>query len=251
MPEQPQWSERTLDMPPQDPWADPPTVPDRPTAAFTARAKAHPPAAGSAAPTEPHRGGRPVQPQRPGDPDAPTGPRTRPEGVASPATPPTSPYSPPATPPNPPYSAGRASVRPHPRSPQFVAEHEPTGTGWPGAEVPYTRPSMGDLRRGGEWTTAALLWAFVCWGIWALSNDGVWSTKIIIFVVSVIVAGGLFALSRLVGRIVLEKQFHRVRRSARGSHAVASLFLLGVGLAHLQQTDWVMNALGWVIKTVG
>jgi uncharacterized membrane protein YhiD involved in acid resistance len=110
---------------------------------------------------------------------------------------------------------------------------------------------MRELRRGGEWTTAALLWAFVCWGIWALSNDGVWSTKVIIFVVSVIVAGGLFALSRLVGRIVLEKQFHRVRRSARGSHAVASLFLAGVGLAHLQQTDWVMNALSWVLKTVG
>ena len=27
MPEQPQWPERTLDMPPQDPWADPPAAP--------------------------------------------------------------------------------------------------------------------------------------------------------------------------------------------------------------------------------
>src|SRR4051795_1594852 len=75
MPEQPQWSERTLDMPPQDPWADPPTVPDRPTA-------------GSTAPTEPHRASGQVQPQRPGDPGAPPGPPTRPEGVNSPATPP-------------------------------------------------------------------------------------------------------------------------------------------------------------------
>ena len=30
MPEQPQWSERTLDMPPQDPWAEHPTVPSPP-----------------------------------------------------------------------------------------------------------------------------------------------------------------------------------------------------------------------------
>jgi hypothetical protein len=27
MPEQPHWHERTLDMPPQDPWADQPTAP--------------------------------------------------------------------------------------------------------------------------------------------------------------------------------------------------------------------------------
>ena len=32
MPEQPQWSERTLDMPPQDPWAEAPTAPGLPPA---------------------------------------------------------------------------------------------------------------------------------------------------------------------------------------------------------------------------
>jgi hypothetical protein len=228
MPEQPQWSERTLDMPPQDPWADAPAVPEGYSA--------------------PGQTGYHTPPTRP---DGFSGPQTRPDGVAEPQTRPAGPAAAPAPGPGDlPFSAGRASVRPHPRSQPFAAEHEPTGTGWPGAEVPYSRPTMRELRRGGEWTTAALLWAFVCWGIWALSNDGVWSTKIIIFVVSLIVAGGLFALSRLVGRIVLEKQFHRVRRSARGSHAVASIFLAGVGLAHLQQTGWVMDALGWVIKTV-
>ena len=46
---------------------------------------------------------------------------------------------------------------------------------------------------------------------------------------SLIVAAGLFALSRVVGRVVLEKQFGRVRRTARGSHLVAALFLVGVG----------------------
>jgi hypothetical protein len=183
MPEQP-WSERTLDMPPQDPWADPPTAPTVP--------------------------------------NAPAGPHPAP------------------------FSTGRARVDPTPHTQPFTAEHEPTGTGWPGAAVPAPRRSLRDLRRGGEWSTAALLFAFVCWGIWAISGGSDFGSAVIIFALSVVVAGGLFALSRWVGRIVLEKQFHRVRRTARGSHLVAALFLVGVGLAHLQQTDWVMNTFNWI-----
>lgn len=177
MPEQPQWSERTLDMPPQDPWASPTAPPS-------------------------------------------------------------------------PFSTGRARVNPHPRTQPF-AEHEPTGTGWPGAELPPPHHTMRDLRRGGEWTTAALLFAFVCWGIWAIASDGNLTTSVIVFVLSLLVAAGLFVLSRLVGRIVLEKQLHRVRRSARGAHLVASVFLVGVGLAHLRQTDWVMTAYRWVLGLFG
>ena len=192
MAEQPQWSERTLDMPPQDPWADPPT-----------------------APTPPAPAGQPNSGQ--------------------------------------PFSQGRAQVNPHPRTQQFVADHEPTGTGWPGADPPRPRHTLRDLRRGGEWSMAALLFAFVCWGIWALSSGGDrdLATPVIVFLLSVLVAGGLFTLSRWVGRIVLEKQFHRVRRSARGSHLVAAVFLVGVGLAHLQQTDWVMRAFNWVVELIG
>jgi hypothetical protein len=196
MPEQPQWSERTLDMPPQDPWADPPTanVPPRPAA------------------------GPPAQPA-----PAPS-----------------------------PFSSGRAAVNPRPRTQQFAAEHEPTGTGWPGAEAPDERRPLGwhmqQLRRGGEWSFAGLLFAFVCWGIWAISSDGEsLTTPVVVFVVSLLVAAGLFALSRLVGRLVLERQFGRVRRTARGSHLVAGVFLVGVGLAHLQQTEWVMTAFNWIV----
>jgi hypothetical protein len=172
MPEQPQWPERTLDMPPQDPWA---------------------PAPG-------------------------------------------------------PFAAGRARVTPNPRAQRFAAEHEPTGTGWPGAEVPPFRTAARDLRSGGEWTTAAALFAFVCWGLWAIASEGNLLTSVIVFVLSLIVAGGLFALCRLVGRMVLEKHLHRVRRSALGSHLVTSVFLVGVGLAHLQQIDWVMQAYHWVVN---
>jgi hypothetical protein len=67
---------------------------------------------------------------------------------------------------------------------------------------------------------------------------------------SLVVAAGLFALCRLVGRIVLERQFHRVRRSARGAHLVTAIFLVGVGVAFLRQTDWVMTAFHWVADQV-
>jgi len=196
MPEQPQWSERTLDMPPQDPWAEPPTTPVPPRPAST-----------------------------------------------------------PPAPPSP-FSSGRAAVNPRPPTRQFAAEpftaeHEPTGTGWPGAGAPAERHSLGwhvrQLRRGGEWSFAGLLFAFVCWGIWAISTDGELTTPVVVFVVSLLVAAGLFALSRLVGRVVLERQFGRTRRTARGSHIVAGVFLVGVGIAHLRQTEWVMTAVNWTI----
>jgi hypothetical protein len=185
-------------MPPQDPWADPPTasVPPRPAS------------------------GPPAQP-------------------AAPAPPPS------------PFSSGRAAVNPHPRTRQFAAEHEPTGTGWPDDEAPPERRPLGwhigQLRRGGEWSFAGLLFAFVCWGIWAISSDGDLTTPVVVFFVSLLVAGGLFALSRLVGRLVLERQFGRVRRTARGSHIVAGIFLTGVGIAHLRQTEWVMTAFNWTV----
>jgi hypothetical protein len=204
MPEQPQWSERTLDMPPQDPWADPPTaaVPPRPA----------------------------------------SGPPAAPGQTAQP--------KPPAPPPSP-FSSGRASVRQHPSTQQFAAEHEPTGTGWPGAEAPAERHPLGwhvrQLRRGGEWSFAGLLFAFVCWGIWALSATGDLTAPVVVFIVSLLVAAGLFTLSRLVGQLVLERQFGRVRRTARGSHIVAGVFLVGVGVAHLRQTEWVMTAFNWVV----
>ncbi|MFI7541403.1 DNA-directed RNA polymerase II [Actinoplanes sp. NPDC049599] len=199
MPEQPQWSERTLDMPPQDPWADPPTanVPPRPAS------------------------GPPAQP------------------------------APPAPAPSP-FSSGRAAVNPRPRTQQFAAEHEPTGTGWPGEGRPEERRPLGwhlrQLRRGGEWSFAGLLFAFVCWGIWAISSDGKLTAPVVVFIVSLLVAAGLFALSRLVGRLVLERQFGRVRRTARGAHIMAGIFLVGVGVAHLRQTEWVMTAFNWTVE---
>ena len=132
------------------------------------------------------------------------------------------------------------------RSPSV--EHEPTGTGWPDAPAPRRPLSwhLEQLRRGGEWSAAGALFAFVCWGIWAISGRGDLGAPVLIFVLSLLVAVGLFALSRLLGRVVLERQLGRVRRSARGAHMVTAVFLVGLGVAYLQQTEWVMSAWNWV-----
>jgi hypothetical protein len=202
MPEQPQWSERTLDMPPQDPWAEHPTAPGHPA---------------------------PGQ-QQPGAP-----------GQHQPTTP-ISGYNP--------FTQGRAQVNAQPQNTRRYADHDPTGVGWPGAEVPSEHRGMSwrwsELRRGSEWTTAAVLFAFVCWGVWALSGGGSLGTPLIVFAVTLAVAVGVFCLARVVGYVVLERQFGRQRRTARGSHLVTALFLAGVGVADLQQTQWVMDAVHWV-----
>jgi hypothetical protein len=214
MPEQPQWSERTLDMPPQDPWADPPTAQ----------------APSGRAPSGSTPAGRSPVGQLP---------------VAGPPAPGPAPS---------PFTQGRAQVTPRGAG-RYAAEHEPTGTGWPGAQPPPVHRGMSwrwsELRRGGEWTSAAVLFAFVCWGIWAISGGGSLTTAVIVFLVTLCVAVGVFCLARLVGHLVLERWLGRTRRTARGSHLVTALFLAGVGIADLQQTQWVMDAVHWTMGQLG
>ncbi|BBH66510.1 hypothetical protein ACTI_31950 [Actinoplanes sp. OR16] len=237
MPEQPQWSERTLDMPPQDPWADAPTTPvDRHDGRYDQALQTqvqHP------------QNQQHTQVQHPQT-------QAQPHDAAPHASvPPFGPHGAHPVAPEPsPFGVGRARVTQ--RQQQFAADHEPTGTGWP--EESHPDPTEGKplswhirrLRRGSEWSNAPLIFAFVSWGIWVLSSEGSLVTPIIVFVTSVVVAIGVFALARLVGRLVLERQLGRVRHTARGAHMAAGVFLLGVGLAHLQQTEWVMTAVHWV-----
>ncbi|MFJ6200019.1 hypothetical protein [Micromonospora sp. NPDC092111] len=144
-----------------------------------------------------------------------------------------------------PFRRGVASVgQSHtPRTDPFPVV-DPDAHGW-SDPAPPRRPMswhVEQLRRGGEWSTAGALFAFVCWGIWAISGGGDLGAPLLTFLLSLLVAAGLFALSRLIGRLVLERQLGRVRRSARGAHLVTAIFLTGVGIAYLQQTEWVMDA---------
>lgn len=155
-------------------------------------------------------------------------------------------------PPPSPFTRGVAHVKPAvPKTESFTAEHHPTGTGWPGAEAPHVRRPLGwhvrELRKGGEWSFAAAVFAFVGWGIWAISGGAQnLLSPALVFVLILAVAAGIFALARLVGRLVLERRLGRPRRSARGAHLVAALFLTGVGFAYLRQIGWVMDAYNWV-----
>lgn len=147
------------------------------------------------------------------------------------------------------FRRGVAQVTP--RAPRPVAPHDPTGTGWPEPEpdpLSVLGPSRDprQWRRGGEWTWLGALFAFVCWGIWAISTRGDLLSPVVTFVLTLCVAVGLFALARLVGRVVLERQLGRVRRSARGAHLLTGLFLFGVGIAYLRQTGWVMDLFNFV-----
>jgi hypothetical protein len=146
---------------------------------------------------------------------------------------------------------GPRAERAEPRTESFpVAPHDPTGTGWPEDDEPQQRVPLAyqlrQLRVGGHWSTLGGLFAFVCWGIWAISARGDLTSPVVAFVLTLLVAVGLFALARLLGRVVLERQFGRIRHSARGAHLVAGVFLVGVGVAYLRQTEWVVNVWNWV-----
>ena len=135
------------------------------------------------------------------------------------------------------------------RTEQFpVAPHEPTGTGWPGAPEPERLPPgyhLRQLRIGSRWSVVGGLFAFIGWGVWAISSRGDLTSPVVTFVLTLLVAAGLFALSRLLGRVILERQLGRIRRSARGTHLVTAVFLVGVGVAYLRQTEWVVNVWNW------
>ncbi len=193
------WGDRTAGLPPQDPWAVPPTTEIRP------------------------------------DPAEPAPTMRQPEQAASAS----------------PFQRGVAHVHTGPRTEQFTSTHEPTGTGWPGAEAHAERQPLQwharQLRKGLGWSLIGATFAFVCWGIWAVSSGGDLLSPLVVFLLILAVSAGVFALSRLIGRVVLERYLHRLRRSARGAHLVTGLFLLAVGVGYLRQTSWVVDAWNWVV----
>jgi hypothetical protein len=109
------------------------------------------------------------------------------------------------------------------------------------------RYQLRQLRRGGEWSWIGGLFAFVSWGIWTISVRGAdLVVPVLAFVLVLLVALGVFALSRLLGRVVLERGLGRTRRSAWAAHLVTGLFLAGAGVAYLGQTEWIVEAWNWV-----
>jgi serine/threonine protein kinase len=143
---------------------------------------------------------------------------------------------------------GRASVPP-PRTPPradtgIVIDPVPAEPG-PGWRLP-TSDDLRLLKIGLGYTMAGAAFAFLCWGIWAASNGGNLVGPLFSFLVVLVVAAGLFGLSRLIGLLVLVQRLGRVRRSARAAHAFTGLFLAAAGIAYLRQTPWVVELYTWL-----
>ena len=147
------------------------------------------------------------------------------------------------------FHRGVAQVAPRPQlqgdEVDLAEEPLPSARPYAAPQRPL-RERLAELRRGSEWSGAGGLFAFVCWGIWAISARGDLTSPVLVFLISLLVAVGLFALCRLVGRVVLERQLGRVRRSALGAHLVTAAFLVAAGITYLRQTEWIVNAWTWL-----
>jgi hypothetical protein len=140
---------------------------------------------------------------------------------------------------------GRARVVPRPQP-------EPTGVVVDPVEPRRDsyQPLPGErsraLKIGWELTGTGAFIAFICWGLWAADSKGSLTGPVVAFVIVLAVAAGVFALTRLLGRLILEQRLGRPRRTAKGAHALTGLFLAGAGIAYLRQVDWVMSAWSWL-----
>jgi hypothetical protein len=147
------------------------------------------------------------------------------------------------------YIRGVAQVGvPRPREAQTPPFGEPAPTRrWRDDPRVPVRYRLRQLRIGGEWTSLGALFAFICWGIWAVSARGSdLSGPVLTFLLVLVIAAGLFALLRILGRVVLVRSLGRTRRGARGAHLATAAFLIAAGIAFLGQTTWVVDAWTWV-----
>jgi len=167
----------------------------------------------------------------------------------------------------PPAAAGAAIARPTPNGaaargvatvpaapePEPTIDAQPAPTTW-WARRPDLRPAPDTavvLRRGSQITGVGLVFAFVCWGIWSVASGSAGMLdRFLIFVVVLLIGAGIFALSRLLGRLVWEKLMGRVRRNARGSHTITAAYLATAGLGFLGQTPWVVAFYNWLQSVV-
>ncbi len=135
-------------------------------------------------------------------------------------------------------------------SPATRRRDDDTGPAEPEQREPL-RPLPGarldTLRRGMGLSVTGALFSFVCWGIWAIDNrHASFAGNAMMFVVVLAIAVGLFALCRLVGRLVIEGMMRRSRASARLSHLAVAIFLVATGISFAGRVSWVEVAYHWI-----
>jgi hypothetical protein len=215
-------------------------------------------------PEPPHEQPEHPWPGPPQDPWAGVAPHPPLDGWPHPPAPhPAEPVSPPA----PPAAAGPVSPPAPAAPPVFARASAPVGRSGPlrqpTAELPAVRPrtapervpglrqplrpSLRQLTFGWPMSVTGLFVAFIGWGVWAASVRGATRlAPILDFVIVLVVAVGLFAVSRLLGRHLMENLLRRPRRSARLAHAITGLFLCAAGVSFLSQTSWVIDGVNWL-----
>ncbi len=147
--------------------------------------------------------------------------------------------------PVPPQIRGRASVPPPKRidpTDSIMRADEPV------EQRERPREAPGIWRKGWELSGIGAFFAFICWGIWAASVRGQLASPLLAFIGVLVVAAGIFVVTRLVGRVILVQRLGRTRRSGKGAHAITGLFLVAVGVAYLQQTPWVIDLYNWLFQ---
>jgi hypothetical protein len=155
------------------------------------------------------------------------------------------------TPTVPGFRPGKASVGQsggqEPEQPAVMVDPTAVAAPWSEPPRPPLRYQARQLRKGGEWSAVGGLFAFVCWGIWAIAErGGSLAGPVLALVLVTLVAVGVFFLFRLLGRVVLERTFGRVRRSAWPSHLVTGVFLAAAGVQYLRQVGWIVDAWTWL-----
>jgi drug/metabolite transporter (DMT)-like permease len=109
-----------------------------------------------------------------------------------------------------------------------------------------SRASLRSLSDGWGFTATGVIVAFCGWGLWAAAARGILAAPLTGLVFTLVVAAGLFGLTRLLGLLVLERILRRPRLHARWSHLLTGLFLTFAGLAYFSQTSWIIDGLEWV-----
>lgn len=145
------------------------------------------------------------------------------------------------------YRPGKAPVGPRPEGTAPIVDPTVVGPAWTDQPRASLRYQARQLKKGGEWSAAGALFAFVCWGTWAIAErGGSLLTPVVALVLVMLVAAGVFLLCRLLGRVVVERWLGRIRRSAWPSHLVTGVFLGAAGVQYLRQTGWIVDGLTWL-----
>lgn len=146
---------------------------------------------------------------------------------------------------------GRAKVPSAPRVPEadLVEAERPVVVVRPPKPISWQRASRASLRSlsdGWGLSATGLLIAFCGWGVWAAAGRGSIASPLTGLVFMLLVAVGVFALSRLLGYVVLTQMLNRRRLHARWAHLAAGLFLTLGGISYFANTRLVIGTDEWI-----